>query len=596
LINRIYATGDNDWVELSNPSGDDLDLAALGLRLERSKTTLNPEIMMRFGNPEDGTYPGGTVIPAGGSYLIVRDEASSYYLGQADAIAVRDEFFWLDSGYSLYLGQGSISSSTDSDIIDLVGFGSDAAFFQGSAPAPAITDYYVLHRLADSGRNDLDFDLIISDDPTRPTGGDDPGTGSGTDDSFFLSQPDLYVPPVPVISDGLVDFWNFDDCYGSGRLTIGKWSCAREVGFVYENLAEPLSASLELNAISLSFYYKSGREWPRLTVRLSGRAGGYAQLSVEPGLITVEGLPTGTIFFPGASIPFDENWHQATLVVNQAEDYWAVYIDGEEKVFTGFFADLSAVADITVSGNQGSVLVDELAVWNRALAPEEVTSNYQTQRPFSPVLTRSSQLPAVLKNLWRFESDGIPTAIDMIGGVELSVPTSALTGRRHNDYALTVNYGSNLSADLPNHLAAQDISFAFWWRNTAYPRDGRAEVRLTNNESNANLFYLMASYSLLPYWLNSNYGVLGAANPDILPNDGLWHHLALVYDSYRYELRLYVDGEEKNIHRNLPFPTGEIIDRIVVSTNSDSAMIDDLAIWEGALSAAEVSRLFSQTK
>jgi hypothetical protein len=106
----------------------------------------------------------------------------------------------------------------------------------------------------------------------------------------------------------------------------------------------------------------------------------------------------------------------------------------------------------------------------------------------------------------------------------------------------------------------------------------------------------MASYSLLPYWLNSNYGVLGAANPDILPNDGLWHHLALVYDSYRYELRLYVDGEEKNIHRNLPFPTGEIIDRIVVSTNSDSAMIDDLAIWEGALSAAEVSRLFSQTK
>jgi hypothetical protein len=79
VISEIQAHGDSeddDWIELYNPTTEAIELAAGNYRIERAKTATDPDIVMRIGEAGDGTYPGGTTIPAHGFYLIVRDDAS----------------------------------------------------------------------------------------------------------------------------------------------------------------------------------------------------------------------------------------------------------------------------------------------------------------------------------------------------------------------------------------------------------------------------------------------------------------------------------------------------------------------------------------
>ncbi len=166
VINQIYASGDNDWIELYNPTNEDIDLAEDEYRLEKTSSALDPDILMRFGNTDDGSYPGGTVIPAQGSYLIVRDDAENSLLELADAVALRSEFTWSGSGYTLYLADGPVSEDVDEDIIDYVGFGS--ATYAEVSPAQAIEDNKSISRYAptyDTNHNQNDFISIDNPEP-----------------------------------------------------------------------------------------------------------------------------------------------------------------------------------------------------------------------------------------------------------------------------------------------------------------------------------------------------------------------------------------------------------------------------------------------
>jgi len=143
----IEETGgiDDDWIELYNPTSQSIDLAVGNYRIEKTQTVANPGIVMVIGNTDDGSYPGGTTIPAYGFYLIVRDDASQTLRDKADAISTRTEFTWTGTAYTLYLGTGAIGSDTDPDIIDKVGFGSGATYYETS-PAPSIPEGHSLQR------------------------------------------------------------------------------------------------------------------------------------------------------------------------------------------------------------------------------------------------------------------------------------------------------------------------------------------------------------------------------------------------------------------------------------------------------------------
>jgi len=171
----------DDWIELYNPTNVSINLSSGTYRIERAVTSI-PSFVMRIGNEDDGTYPGGTVIPAYGFYLIVRDNANQTLRDKADAIGTKSTFYWTGGNYTLYLGNDTISSDDDPDIVDKVGFGSGAKYNE-SSPAPAIPDGKSLQRKVsdtvdesdtygpawDSDNNSADFFIQDSPNPVNST-------------------------------------------------------------------------------------------------------------------------------------------------------------------------------------------------------------------------------------------------------------------------------------------------------------------------------------------------------------------------------------------------------------------------------------------
>jgi len=585
LINKIYATGDNDWIELFNPGDYDFDLASSSYRLEKTKTATDPSIIMRLGNVEDGSYPGGTIIKAHDSYLIVRDEASAYYKDQADAIAIRDEFGWTGSGYTIYLGQGAVSSSTDININDTIGFGSDASYFLGSGPALEINDGYFLNRISNSRNNALDFNLLKSDDPSLAT----------SSEPIDINW-DLFVSPTPFLSPGLRNVWHFEECYGAGDWAVGKWDCARIIKPDSGSFIDSLQPAISLNNFSLSFYYKQTLGFPRLALSLlDSEQTAAVSFIIEPNMITVEGLPNSEWrYYP--IVPFNDIWHKANLVINQAEDYWAVYIDGQEVIRENFFATLKDVTNLRVSGDCAPALIDEIAIWDRSLTAGEILNEYLLDVPYSPLAARADQKPAELLHFWGFQEDMGDLAADSIGNSDLTVPTQSWVGRKHEDYALAVNSWQDINVTLDEPLDSNDLSLAFWWRNSSYPNSGRINIYLTKSGDARNLFALILDYFRRSYWYNGEYGILSeGVDTDIL-NDDAWHHVAFVYDSYRYLLRLYVDGTEKASRPLIWMRPEDRVDQLKISTDGYNSEIDDLALYVGALSPAEIQEIYELTK
>ncbi len=581
LINQIYSTFSNDYLELFNPTDQDFDLASSSYRLVKTKTALAPSLLMRFGNPDDGIYPGGTVIKAHSKYLIVRNDADNYYQNQADALALREEFTWADSGYTFYLGNGPISSSTDNNIIDVVGFGPEASYWRGSAPAPAIPDGQILNRVANNQDNASDFNLILSAGPDilpLPT---------------TTSNLDLFVPLPPLVSSGLTQVWHFDQCSGPGHWVVGKWDCAQELSYNYDSLNFPLTPPVNANNFSVSFYYRGPSQFSRIRLSLSNSADDHLTLILESGLITIEGLPNSEWRYYLPEVPFDNVWHRATLVVNQAADYWAVYIDGQETIRQIFFAGLPIFSDLELSDDNGPALIDELAIWNRALHSDEILNNYLVASPYNPIDLRPAQIPAQLLYSWNFEEDYGPLAVDSLASTTLEVDPNLWTGRQHDNYALGLNLGKNYTVDFGSELVSQDLSLTFWWRNLSYPNGGRTNIYLQGGDnSDTNILALLVDYYRLGYWFNGQYGILAEGVNKALPNDDAWHHLALVYDSYRYQLNFYVDGELQVSMPLVRLSEGEGVKRLVINDDNFETAIDDLNIYAGALSPAQVQRLY----
>ena len=148
LISKIYTTGNDDYVEIYNPTNFPVDLAEENVRLSRTVTSATPNFMVRIGNTSDGSYPGGTIINPQGRYLLARADASDEIKNQASAIITRSNFNLTGGAYTVYLSLDTVSSDDDVDIIDKVGYGT--ATYKEGEPAPAIPDNKILIRKAQS--------------------------------------------------------------------------------------------------------------------------------------------------------------------------------------------------------------------------------------------------------------------------------------------------------------------------------------------------------------------------------------------------------------------------------------------------------------
>lgn len=608
LINKIYSTGNNDYLELFNFSDFDFDLASALYRLEKSKSALDPALIMRIGDSADGLYPGGTLIKSKSKYLIVSSDANDFYKSQAQAIATRTDFSWFNSGYSLYLGNGAISSNLDENILDLVGFGGDAVYYKG-APASEITDNYVLNRISDTSNNILDFNLIKSNDPNIDWSGLDLSEDNlNTIYNFSASSYNLFPAPNPINSNGLAYLWHFEECsgleakssIGSSTLSVenywvpGKFFCAKENAYNKGTTKGVLDEELDINNFTISFWYKSIGEFPRLSLTMSNSDSEYINMTLEQGLMQFNGLAAPEWRNYDLNFAFDDTWRQATLVVNRNDGYWSLYVDGILKYHVDTYKLLGRMNHLEFGGDNSSYALDEVAIWNRALLEEEIIDIRNQDQIYNPASVFIPQKKAILRHFWNFNEGIGASSTDLVGGAKINLNPENWLNINLTDSALASRWPQKFNVNL-SEINSEDLSLSFWWRSPKMDEEGRVRISL-GNELKPNLLSLAASYYISSYSFNDNSGYFSFGENLTVPHDLNWHLLALVYDSYRNELNYYIDGVLKSQKYYLGLLDQSNINSLEILPENWSTEIDDLGIWQGALSAAQIQEIFANNK
>lgn len=635
VISRLHTTGDDDWLELWNYGQDDIDLAARKIRLEKSKTALDPGIILRFDNTADATFPGGSVVRAGEAYRIVRDEASSDLRAAAQAIATRADFTLMDNAYTVYLASGVVSSPDDEDIIDYVGYGA-AKYFEGAAPALALTEGYLLRRKADastqlsdllnngskanwapkydSDNNNRDFLIwpLGGVVPTTPEEENDNGVendDSNNQDDSSSSTPFTLMPGVD--SAGLVRLWSFDDCQGSSSVdminkkagtaltglnlwSLGRWGCGQTLAYAPTVITANFAPALSGEAFSLGFQFKGDGAYSTMYLVLENLASGInLRLDLYSKMMEFDGFPGLRGRYQGPDY-MDNQWHQAILVWNAIGGNWGLFIDGDE-IFHSDFSGLAPDFDqLRFGGVAGEVVIDDLAVWNRSLAATEISAFAEQKQPFNPQLERASPPEINLLHAWYFNEATSTIAQDTVGNINWVLPAGSIvyngvTGRALNSPFVDIPYQLSLLA-----ISTNNYSLSWWWQNSAaLPYSGHFHLHLKEGEK------LLAALGA-ENWRQSLYvnGMekIWAEGNEVLPADNLWHHLALVYDNYRYLWQFYVDGELKLQSWRLPPPSGSEINNISLSSTVNEYKIDNFKIWQGSLDAAKVLAEYQSEK
>ncbi|MDD3285490.1 MAG: YiiX/YebB-like N1pC/P60 family cysteine hydrolase [Patescibacteria group bacterium] len=652
LISRLHTEGNDDWLEIWNYGDQDIDLAAQKIRLEKSRTALDPGIILRFDAAADGEFPGGTIIRAGAPYRIVRDDAAPDLKAAASAIALRPDFTLMDDGYTIYLASGAVSSPDDADIIDILAYG-EAKYFDGSGPAPALSSGYLLRRKAlattvladilnigeqanwppiyDNDDNAHDFllwplggvmpnaeeeegeDDNQNDNEEEGNGGNESENGNndnqeeGGDSS---NQP--FTLQAGIDSPGLQYLWSFSECEGSstadmishhsssalnggGQWMIGRWGCGRRISYNgAENFQADLSPALSGSNFSFAFQYKGDGEYGHPYFVFSNTEDNVGlRFEIFATMFSFTGFP-GLDGRYDANGYMDNKWHQGVLVWNAAGGYWALYIDGQEMFFQNFSGLAPDFDNLQIGAYAGVVIIDDIALWNRALSPEEVMAVTNANQPFNPQIGRQAPPSVNLLHSWQFDEASGNIAHDSVGNLNWDLPEGALVYNGLSGKALSFPpIGKAYNLEVPA-ININNFSASWWWQNNAVlPYSGR--LHLDFNQGEEKLASLALDNWQQRLWTEREEEFFTEGH-EVLPEDNLWHHLALVYDDYRYLWQLFVDGELKLDLERLPLPAGAKIDNLSFRSSVGDYMIDNFKLWQGSLSADKVGEEYAAEK
>lgn len=113
---------------------------------------------------------------------------------------------------------------------------------------------------------------------------------------------------------------------------------------------------------------------------------------------------------------------------------------------------------------------------------------------------------------------------------------------------------------------------------------------------------LTADTGRLKYGVETD-GTSVVAESDVVPEPGRWHHVAVAYDRAAGQTRLYLDGVEVT---SFPHDAKEIVDGSITATDGlhvgayrdaedryFDGSIDDVAVWNRALSTADLDRIWN---
>lgn len=340
----------------------------------------------------------------------------------------------------------------------------------------------------------------------------------------------------------------------------------------------------------------------------------YRYVDTAPGAIQVNLVAGGAIVMspttPAGTIA-DTNWHHIAVIADGVDPI-QVYVDGAVQVLSGstsdrFFghalnASVMAVGAIVRESvfAEGIKLIDELAIYDRALSSNEIAAIYAAgsagmcRPPFS--------VPAGLMSWWPAEDN----FLDLVG-TNHGTPMAAVgfvPGKVGQAFDFN---GVDRYIVMPPILTnAATFTFEWWMKVRSFTHPdymvtfSQAPPTYIPSSLGFN-FYVGnggASFGLLGHWTD---GAFFDLRTDIPFGTGVWKHVAVTYDGT--VLKQYVDGAWLNqgnyadktpgnahpflIGKGYAYPGG-----VVVTTYFDG-QIDEFSVYTRALGSNEVAAIYA---
>jgi hypothetical protein len=256
--------------------------------------------------------------------------------------------------------------------------------------------------------------------------------------------------------------------------------------------------------------------------------------------------------------------------------------------------------------------LDDIGIWNRALTQQEITNMYNGVNYSDTCNAVSGSLVNGLVAYYPFCGN----ANDQSGnGNNGTVNGATLVtdrfGNNNSAYDFDGNLNTYVNVPLQETLEGNK-SFSCWIKlpfNFINPYCNfitakNQTVTLPNDYLSINgnhPSYVTAN--IVGRFFDGKTGI--GLNSTINLNNNIWHHIVLTHNYNLQQAKLFIDGVLIETLNSSSFSTNSLIDRFVfggdLNTNTSAnatlfGQLDDIGIWNRALTQQEITQLFSQNQ
>jgi len=332
----------------------------------------------------------------------------------------------------------------------------------------------------------------------------------------------------------------------------------------------------------------------------------------------------------------DTSWHHMALTWDGT--HFRAYLDGQETAASVASSDGAASGaiqplDQLVFGGDASTIdlryfngaLDQVAIYDRALTSAQIGRHYQAAATgsFSVLPAERAVLDLNPVHYWRMEETYGATALDSVDnwtGTLQNNPTLGDVGPRPPDFKgfESDNHAVGLVRSSSTGIAVADVdqltagesfsagdvdalSMSAWFRlSETGPDNARQIIAGFQKSSGYRYTYLVAreSNGALRFYLSDGDDQSQQINVAPYPNitDSEWHQVVMAWDGSA--LRTYLDGTNEQVFTDpdvqgaLFVPDGFFIGRDINGSNYFDGQIDDVALFNYALSAGQVAAMY----
>jgi hypothetical protein len=455
---------------------------------------------------------------------------------------------------------------------------------------------------------------------------------------YTIGQATLQKSQNAKFRNGLTHLWSFDgadfsantktlyDRAGSTNGTMVAWATTTQlVGGVigqafnfngtsqYVTLADINTAAGPPSSFAL--WFKRGQTSAASDEGLIGYSGSGCGGQNVWGIAIASGANTNKVFLTvgingdySTGTITDRNWHH--LVVTLDGTNVRFYIDGaldstvaDSRTFTCTASSAFAIGVVNTS-NWYKGAIDDIRIYNRVLPLSEVKNLYVLGKA-TLQKSQNQKISNGLAGLWSFDGQDISNgvALDRSGNsnngnlINIASSTFYTMGRLGQAFNFngTNNYVSVSDSASLNFTSAMTASA---WINSSNPSVSFPMI-VTKSNGSANFpFELRLSNTRIPQFGVSTNGAYTYITGNTQIATSTWYHIAGVYDGAN--LNMYVNG----ISDTTAVPvtgtmTSASYGTLIGARNSVApeyffpGKIDDVRLYNRALSASEIKRLYS---